>query len=74
MIKHYTIAKFLSLTIYFKKIIGKQDPFVIFRIGESIQKTKTDLRGGQHPTWDDQVRVFMATKLKALIPNFNPKL
>lgn len=21
-----------------------------------IQKTKTDLRGGQHPTWDDQVR------------------
>lgn len=43
--------------MYFKKkIVGKQDPFVIFRIGESIQKTKTDLRGGQHPTWDDQVQ------------------
>lgn len=26
-------------------------------MGEVTKKTKTDLRGGQHPTWDDQVRL-----------------
>ena len=29
-----------------------------------IQKTKTDLRGGQHPTWDDQVRGLIWLKLE----------
>lgn len=29
---------------------------MVFRIGEALEKTKTDLRGGQHPTWDDQVQ------------------
>ncbi|KAI8987394.1 C2 domain-containing protein [Mycotypha africana] len=38
-----------------REVVGKQDPFVIFRIGETIERTKTDYRGGQHPIWDDQV-------------------
>ncbi|KAI7900669.1 C2 domain-containing protein [Cokeromyces recurvatus] len=41
--------------VAYKAVVGKQDPFVIFRIGETIQRTITDIRGGQHPTWDDQV-------------------
>ncbi|KAL0139237.1 hypothetical protein V8B55DRAFT_1522164 [Mucor lusitanicus] len=45
-----------------REVIGKQDPFVVFRIGEVIQKTKTDLRGGQHPTWDDQVTLPIPEK------------
>ncbi|CAO3625723.1 unnamed protein product [Mucor fragilis] len=45
-----------------REVIGKQDPFVVFRIGEVIQKTKTDLRGGQHPTWDDQVTLPVPEK------------
>ncbi|CAO3687384.1 unnamed protein product [Rhizopus microsporus] len=38
-----------------REIVGKQDPFVVFRLGENVRKTKTDYRGGQHPLWDDQV-------------------
>ncbi|KAI8391139.1 C2 domain-containing protein [Radiomyces spectabilis] len=40
-----------------KAIVGKQDPFCVFRLGEVAKKTKTDYRGGQHPLWDDQVNI-----------------
>ncbi|KAI9485864.1 MAG: C2 domain-containing protein [Benjaminiella poitrasii] len=50
-----------------REIVGKQDPFVIFRIGEAIQRTKTDLRGGQHPTWDDQVVLPIPEKKKKVV-------
>ncbi|KAL1931302.1 hypothetical protein VTP01DRAFT_10439 [Rhizomucor pusillus] len=39
------------------EIVGKQDPFVIFRLGEEAKRTKTDYRGGQNPLWDDQVNI-----------------
>ncbi|CAG8577392.1 11125_t:CDS:2 [Acaulospora morrowiae] len=36
--------------------IGKADPFVTFRIGDTARRTKADKRGGQNPNWDDEVR------------------
>ncbi|GAA5800704.1 hypothetical protein HPULCUR_006140 [Helicostylum pulchrum] len=48
--------------VAYKAIVGKQDPFVVFRLGETTKKTKTDLRGGQHPTWDDQVTLPVPEK------------
>ena len=39
------------------KVAGKQDPFCVFRLGETAKRTKTDYRGGSRPIWDDQVRV-----------------
>ncbi|PWY98426.1 hypothetical protein BCV70DRAFT_31929 [Testicularia cyperi] len=38
-----------------KKSIGKQDPYTVLTIGQETQKTKPDKRGGQHPTWDEQL-------------------
>ncbi|PWN28558.1 hypothetical protein BDZ90DRAFT_274232 [Jaminaea rosea] len=38
-----------------KRSIGKQDPFAVLSIGEDKKKTKADKRGGQHPTWDEQL-------------------
>ncbi|CAO1630182.1 unnamed protein product [Parajaminaea phylloscopi] len=38
-----------------KRSIGKQDPFAVLSIGAEKQKTKPDKRGGQHPTWDEQL-------------------
>ncbi|KAI8064675.1 C2 domain-containing protein [Gongronella butleri] len=40
-----------------REIVGKQDPFCVFRLGEEAKRTKTDYRGGQHPIWDDQVNL-----------------
>ncbi|KAI8365161.1 C2 domain-containing protein [Blakeslea trispora] len=48
--------------VAYKAVVGKQDPFVIFRIGETVERTKTDLRGGQHPVWDDQVTLPIPEK------------
>ncbi|ORZ07880.1 hypothetical protein BCR42DRAFT_425657 [Absidia repens] len=42
-----------------REIVGKQDPFCVFRLGEDAKKTKTDYRGGQHPVWDDQVNLMV---------------
>ncbi|KAI8090061.1 uncharacterized protein BX664DRAFT_281493 [Halteromyces radiatus] len=42
-----------------REIVGKQDPFCVFRLGEEAKKTKTDYRGGQHPVWDDQVNLIV---------------
>ncbi|RUP13536.1 hypothetical protein BC936DRAFT_139741, partial [Jimgerdemannia flammicorona] len=50
-----------------REIIGKQDPFCVFRIGDSTQKTKTDYRGGQHPIWDFQVNLHVAEKKKTML-------
>ncbi|KAG2210729.1 hypothetical protein INT45_000348, partial [Circinella minor] len=40
-----------------REVVGKQDPFVTFRLGEVAKRTKTDYRGGQRPIWDDQVNL-----------------
>ncbi|KAI8640142.1 hypothetical protein BD408DRAFT_420185 [Parasitella parasitica] len=51
-----------------REIVGKQDPFVVFRIGDTIEKTITDIGGGQHPTWDDQVTLpIPENKTKVLV-------
>ncbi|KAG2184817.1 hypothetical protein INT43_000730 [Umbelopsis isabellina] len=42
-----------------REIVGKQDPFCVFRLGDQAKKTKTDHRGGQHPVWDDQVNLVV---------------
>jgi hypothetical protein len=38
-----------------KKARGVQNPFCVFRVGESVQKTQIDKGGGLNPIWDDQV-------------------
>mgnify|MGYP000627958356 CR=1 FL=1 len=38
-----------------KRSIGKQDPYCVLQLGDELQKTKPDKRGGQHPTWDEQL-------------------
>ncbi|MCO5585044.1 hypothetical protein L7F22_038976 [Adiantum nelumboides] len=38
-----------------KRSIGKQDPYCVLQMGTEQQKTKPDKRGGQHPTWDEQL-------------------
>ncbi|KAF9925757.1 hypothetical protein FBU30_004499 [Linnemannia zychae] len=39
---------------------GKQDPFILFKLGNVSKRTSTDVRGGQRPRWkDDQVNIFM---------------
>ncbi|KAI8140688.1 C2 domain-containing protein [Fennellomyces sp. T-0311] len=45
------------VVVALKAVVGKQDPFVTFRLGETAKRTKTDYRGGQHPVWDDQVNL-----------------
>ncbi|KAG1150245.1 hypothetical protein G6F37_004403 [Rhizopus arrhizus] len=50
-----------------REIVGKQDPFVTFRLHDNIRKTKTDYRGGQHPIWDDQVNMPVPEKKKTMI-------
>jgi len=35
---------------------GKQDPFILFKLGNVAKRSTTDVRGGQRPRWkDDQV-------------------
>ncbi|KAI9279136.1 C2 domain-containing protein [Sporodiniella umbellata] len=50
-----------------REVAGKQDPFVIFRVGEHMAQTKTDYRGGQHPLWDDQVNMPIPEKKKEML-------
>ncbi|KAI9310606.1 C2 domain-containing protein [Dichotomocladium elegans] len=45
------------IVVALKAVVGKQDPFCIFRLGEVAKRTKTDYRGGQRPVWDDQVNL-----------------
>ncbi|CAG9943477.1 unnamed protein product [Clonostachys rosea f. rosea IK726] len=39
-----------------RKTIGKQDPYCAARLGKEAKKTKTDVRGGQTPKWDQELR------------------
>ncbi|KDN36196.1 hypothetical protein K437DRAFT_260196 [Tilletiaria anomala UBC 951] len=38
-----------------KRSIGKQDPYCVLQLAAEQQKTQPDKRGGQHPTWDEQL-------------------
>ncbi|KAF9131901.1 hypothetical protein BGX30_012906, partial [Mortierella sp. GBA39] len=39
---------------------GKQDPFILFKLGNVAKRSTTDVRGGQRPRWkDDQINIFM---------------
>ncbi|KAG0364230.1 hypothetical protein BC939DRAFT_531523 [Gamsiella multidivaricata] len=39
---------------------GKQDPFILFKLGNVSKRSSTDIRGGQRPRWkDDQINIFM---------------
>ncbi|KAI1845104.1 hypothetical protein JX266_008651 [Neoarthrinium moseri] len=39
-----------------RKTIGKQDPYTAARLGKEAKKTTTDVRGGQTPKWDQELR------------------
>ncbi|KAK7753957.1 hypothetical protein SLS62_004056 [Diatrype stigma] len=39
-----------------RKTIGKQDPYTAARLGKEARKTTTDIRGGQTPKWDQELR------------------
>ncbi|KAI1502848.1 hypothetical protein F5X99DRAFT_145721 [Biscogniauxia marginata] len=39
-----------------RKTIGKQDPYAAARLGKEAKKTTTDIRGGQTPKWDQELR------------------
>ncbi|KAF9953538.1 hypothetical protein BGZ72_005348 [Mortierella alpina] len=39
---------------------GKQDPFILFKLGNVSKRSFTDVRGGQRPRWkDDQINILM---------------
>ncbi|KAG0213662.1 hypothetical protein BGX28_003815 [Mortierella sp. GBA30] len=39
---------------------GKQDPFILFKLGNVAKRSSTDVRGGQRPRWkDDQINILM---------------
>ncbi|GFF32876.1 ingression protein fic1 [Aspergillus udagawae] len=39
-----------------RKTMGKQNPYCAARLGKEAKKTETDLRGGQTPKWDHELR------------------
>ncbi|KAI2625830.1 hypothetical protein GGR54DRAFT_593095 [Hypoxylon sp. NC1633] len=39
-----------------RKTIGKQDPYCAARLAKEAKKTTTDIRGGQTPKWDQELR------------------
>ncbi|QKX62913.1 uncharacterized protein TRUGW13939_10081 [Talaromyces rugulosus] len=39
-----------------RKTMGKQNPYVAARLGKEAKKTETDMRGGQTPRWDQELR------------------
>ncbi|KAH1367243.1 hypothetical protein KXX63_001800 [Aspergillus fumigatus] len=39
-----------------RKTMGKQNPYCAARLGKEAKKTETDLRGGQTPKWDQELR------------------
>ncbi|KAF9087160.1 hypothetical protein BGX29_001003 [Mortierella sp. GBA35] len=39
---------------------GKQDPFILFKLGNVSKRSSTDVRGGQRPRWkDEQINIYM---------------
>ncbi|PGH01541.1 hypothetical protein AJ79_07889 [Helicocarpus griseus UAMH5409] len=39
-----------------RKTMGKQNPYCAARLGKEAKKTETDMRGGQTPKWDQELR------------------
>ncbi|KAJ5220212.1 hypothetical protein N7468_009416 [Penicillium chermesinum] len=39
-----------------RKTMGKQNPYCAARLGKEAKKTQTDMRGGQTPRWDHELR------------------
>ncbi|KAK2840509.1 hypothetical protein FQN49_006206 [Arthroderma sp. PD_2] len=39
-----------------RKTMGKQNPYCAARLGKEAKKTDTDMRGGQTPKWDQELR------------------
>ncbi|EEH16968.2 hypothetical protein PABG_07055 [Paracoccidioides brasiliensis Pb03] len=39
-----------------RKTMGKQNPYCAARLGKEAKKTETDMRGGQRPKWDQELR------------------
>ncbi|KAJ5623475.1 hypothetical protein N7490_012080 [Penicillium lividum] len=39
-----------------RKTMGKQNPYCAARLGKEAKKTPTDMRGGQTPRWDHELR------------------
>ncbi|KAM5436984.1 hypothetical protein MferCBS31731_005639 [Microsporum ferrugineum] len=39
-----------------RKTLGKQNPYCAARLGKEAKKTETDMRGGQTPKWDQELR------------------
>ncbi|CAO1617448.1 unnamed protein product [Sympodiomycopsis kandeliae] len=52
-----------------KRSIGKQDPFAVLSIETEKQKTKPDKRGGQHPTWDEQLHFEIYDDVEDVLTN-----
>ncbi|KAI1380824.1 hypothetical protein F4677DRAFT_199430 [Hypoxylon crocopeplum] len=42
-----------------RKTIGKQDPYCAARLAKEAKKTTTDIRGGQTPKWDQELRFIV---------------
>jgi hypothetical protein len=65
-----------------RRTLGKQNPYCIARVGQDAKRCPTDVRGGQVPSWDHEVRfevmdVFdqKTLKLSVLDENdFKPEL
>ncbi|KAH8834082.1 hypothetical protein DL96DRAFT_1694459 [Flagelloscypha sp. PMI_526] len=45
-----------------KRHIGKQDPYCVCTVNGEKRKTKAVQRGGQHPTWDEELRFTIFEK------------
>ena len=43
-----------------KHTIHKQDVFTQATLGDIVKKTAVDIRGGQHPVWDEELRFSIA--------------
>ena len=40
-----------------KHVIHKQDAFAQIALNGPPKRTSTDFRGGQHPVWDEEIRI-----------------
>ncbi|OJD11371.1 hypothetical protein AJ78_07851 [Emergomyces pasteurianus Ep9510] len=61
-----------------RKTMGKQNPYCAARLGKEAKKTETDMRGGQTPKWDQELRFTVHdspdyTQLKVSVFNDDKK-
>ncbi|EEH03230.1 conserved hypothetical protein [Histoplasma capsulatum G186AR] len=61
-----------------RKSMGKQNPYCAARLGKEAKKTETDMRGGQTPKWDQELRFTVHespdyTQLKVSVFNDDKK-